>query len=129
MHMKDVETGGVDREDSMFVVGPVDPVEDPAMLPAVVADEESGFLTDLGAALDQPDTAEPDADPDVDPDAPTDVDGQDDHPDEPLPDEAELDDVVSDVDVDDVDDGFDGSDLLGIDLDAIFGDLPVPGRA
>jgi hypothetical protein len=129
MGMKDDESGGVDRSDSMFVVGPIEPVEDPQELPAVGAVEESGFLTDVGAGIDQPDTADPDGDPDVDPNAPTDVDGQDDDPDEDLPDDDEIDGLVDDTDLDAADDtGFTEADILGLDVD-FFDDVVSPGGA
>ncbi|WP_426562992.1 hypothetical protein ACPPVT_18895 [Angustibacter sp. McL0619] len=125
--MKDDETGGDGPEESQFVVGPVDPIADPQLLPAVVAVEEEGFLTDLGAGIDQPDTADPDGDPDVDPNAPTDVDGQDDNPDEDLPGDDEIDGLVDDVDVGDVDDvGFGPADEFDLDL---FNDVVTPGGA
>ncbi|MFC6007959.1 hypothetical protein [Angustibacter luteus] len=127
--MKDDESGGVDRSDSMFVVGPLEPVEDPQQLPAVVAVQESDFLTEVGAGIDQPDTADPDFDPDVDPDAPLVVDGQDDDPDEDLPDDDTIDGLVDDADLDAADvTGFTEADILGLDVD-FFDDVASPGGA
>ncbi len=131
--MKDNEAGVSDRVDAepitgdeaMFVVGPPMPITDSRLLPAVTAAEEAAFVSGRDLGDKHPDNVELT----VDPDEPDDVvDDPAPGPGDEQPSDDEVDALVSDVDVDDVDsEGFDGADLLGIDLDAVLGQVRSGG--
>lgn len=90
-----------------FTVGPPTPVEDSRQLPAVTPEDEAGFVA--GDQLeDHPDNAA---------DVPDDVD------EDPDPTDDELDSLVSDVDLDDVDqEGFGPEPIEVVGLDVGGGD-------
>ncbi len=84
--------------DGTFSVGPPDAIFDSRLLPAVTADDEAALVAT---------TADPLDDVDEPPDVP--VPPADDDADQELPGDDELDALISDVDTDSVETGFDAS--------------------
>jgi hypothetical protein len=104
------ENGPESTDDATFSVGPPHPITDSRELPAVTGEDEASVVT--GADLGD---GHPDNDPLVeDVESPlTDADAE--GPEDTVA-EAELDELVADVDPDDIDDvGFGGDDMLGLE--------------
>jgi hypothetical protein len=125
---RDELAGPVVSDQPRFTVGPPDPVTDPQQLPAVTAEEEAEFVTWANRGAEHPDNAATDADDEGEAELTPEPSAEDD---DDLPGEDELGELVSDVDVDDVDSvGFDDADLaepFEIDITDSAAEQPVRG--